>query len=406
MYDSLLKIYHSDISNYNKLYESRFNSDFAIHLNFNIRNNQAFFIETPELMKKIISINKIDKNIWTLVDYLPRASITQFTKRCLIDEIVLSNKIEGVHSTRKEIDSLLADLEKHNTKKRFKGLVSKYKKLMENETIPIDEAKDIRDIYNELVLDEVVENDSKNRPDGILFRKESVSVVSPTGKEIHTGVCPENKIIEAMNNAIDVLKNEDIIDLFRISIFHYLFGYIHPFYDGNGRTSRFISSYLLSRCLEPLIGYRISYTIQENIKEYYEAFKICNDSRNKGDLTPFIYMFVDIIHTSMVQLEKALSSRKFALDRYLSAFTILTENDKKVWKLYNYLVQVTLFAEYGFSTKELMDITNESRNTVAKRLNVLQNCGILIEKKIGNEKFFTLDLEVIDKIILDNEQVD
>ncbi|MEF2919132.1 MAG: Fic family protein [Acutalibacteraceae bacterium] len=406
MYDSLLKIYHSDISNYNKLYESRFNSDFAIHLNFNIRNNQAFFIETPELMKKIISINKIDKNIWTLVDYLPRASITQFTKRCLIDEIVLSNKIEGVHSTRKEIDSLLADLEKHNTKKRFKGLVSKYKKLMENETIPIDEAKDIRDIYNELVLDEVVENDSKNRPDGILFRKESVSVVSPTGKEIHTGVCPENKIIEAMNNAIDVLKNEDIIDLFRISIFHYLFGYIHPFYDGNGRTSRFISSYLLSRCLEPLIGYRISYTIQENIKEYYEAFKICNDPRNKGDLTPFIYMFVDIIHTSMVQLEKALSSRKFALDRYLSAFTILTENDKKVWKLYNYLVQVTLFAEYGFSTKELMDITNESRNTVAKRLNVLQNCGILIEKKIGNEKFFTLDLEVVDKIILDNEQVD
>lgn len=406
MYDSLLKIYHSDISNYNKLYESRFNSDFAIHLNFNIRNNQAFFIETPELMKKIISINKIDKNIWTLVDYLPRASITQFTKRCLIDEIVLSNKIEGVHSTRKEIDSLLADLEKHNTKKRFKGLVSKYKKLMENETIPIDEAMDIRDIYNELVLDEVVENDSKNRPDGILFRKESVSVVSPTGKEIHTGVCPENKIIEAMNNAIDVLKNEDIIDLFRISIFHYLFGYIHPFYDGNGRTSRFISSYLLSRCLEPLIGYRISYTIQENIKEYYEAFKICNDSRNKGDLTPFIYMFVDIIHTSMVQLEKALSSRKFALDRYLSAFTILTENDKKVWKLYNYLVQVTLFAEYGFSTKELMDITNESRNTVAKRLNVLQNCGILIEKKIGNEKFFTLDLEVVDKIILDNEQVD
>lgn len=404
MYDSLLKIYHSDINNYNKIYDSRYNSDSAVHLNFTIGQSQAFFVETPELLKKVISIQKLDKDIQYFVDVLPSLSITQFTKRCLIDEIVLSNNIEGVHSTRKEIDSILTDLEKSNTRKRFKGLVSKYIMLMTNETISIEDAKDIRDIYNEVALPEVVEDDPKNYPDGAFFRKNSVCVISPTGKEIHTGVSPEKKIIEAMDKAIDILNDESIVDLFRISIFHYLFGYIHPFYDGNGRTSRFISSYLLSKHLESIIGYRISYTIQQNIKDYYEAFKTCNDTRNKGELTPFLYMFINIIHTSMNQLAQALSSRVGAMTHYLKAIPLLPEgNHIKLCKVYDYLVQATLFAEYGISTKELIENTEESRNTVNKRLKVIKDNGLLIEKKSGNEKFFSLDLEKIDKIIADSD---
>lgn len=405
MYDSLLKIYHSDINNYNKIYESRYNSDSAVHLNFTIHQNQAFFIETPELLKKIISIQRIDKDIQHFVEVLPKLSITQFTKRCLIDEIVLSNNIEGVHSTRKEIDSVLTDLEKSDTRKRFKGLVSKYIMLMTNETISISAEKDIRDIYDELALPEVVEDDPENYPDGEIFRKNSVSVLSPTGKEIHIGVFPEKKIIEAMNNALSILNDDNIVDLFRISIFHYLFGYIHPFYDGNGRTSRFISSYLLSKHLEPLIGYRISYTIQENIKEYYEAFKTCNDFRNKGDLTPFLYMFINIIYISMEQLAQALSGRVIAMTHYLDAILFLPEGtNPKISRVYDYLVQATLFSEYGISTKELMENTEESRNTVTKRLKVIEGYGLLIEKKTGNEKFFSLDLEKVEKILSENEK--
>ncbi|MBR3987735.1 MAG: Fic family protein [Clostridia bacterium] len=400
MYDSLLKIFHSDIENYNKIYESRFGSDSAVHLDFTIHQNKAFFIETPELLKIIISIQKLDKDIQSFVAYLPNLSITQFTKRCLIDEIVLSNNIEGVHSTRKEIDSVLTDLQKSDSKKRFKGLVNKYIMLMYNETIDIESAKDIRDIYDELALPEVIEDDPSNFPDGKIFRKNSVSVLSPTGKEIHTGLLPEEKIIEAMNSAINILNDDQIVDLFRVSIFHYLFGYIHPFYDGNGRTSRFISSYLLSKQLEPLIGYRISYTIQENIKEYYEAFKTCNDPRNKGDLTPFLYMFTNIVYKSMYQLAQALSNRVSAMNHYLKAIPYLPEGtNQKLSNVYDYLVQATLFAEHGISTKELIENTGESRNTIKKRLATIESNGLLAEKKNGNEKFFTLNLNVVDEII-------
>ena len=108
-----------------------------------------------------------------------------------------------------------------------------------------------------------------------------MSVESATQKEIHRGIYPESKIIECMEQALKVLNANEMDELFKVAVFHYLFGYIHPFYDGNGRTSRFISSYLLSKEFEPTIAYRLSYTIKENIKEYYQAFKICNDRHNK-----------------------------------------------------------------------------------------------------------------------------
>ena len=38
---------------------------------------------------------------------LPDIAKEQYSRKCLIDEIVLTNKIEGVHSSRKEIGEVL-----------------------------------------------------------------------------------------------------------------------------------------------------------------------------------------------------------------------------------------------------------------------------------------------------------
>ena len=104
---------------------------------------------------------------------------------------------------------------------------------------------------------------------------------SATQKEIHKGLYPESKIMDAMEKSLVILEDKNLDPLIKIAIFHYLFGYIHPFYDRNGRTSRFISSYLLTKVLNNLIGYRISFTIIEHIKEYYDAFKICNHTNKQ-----------------------------------------------------------------------------------------------------------------------------
>lgn len=403
MYESLYKLFYIDKDLYEQVYNERIKSKNTFFLDFEIKGNKLFYLEDPELLKKIISIEVMDKKIQELVQFLPKLSINQFSRRCLIDEIIMSNKIERVYSTRREIDDIISEINT-NSNKRFKGLVNKYILLFDKENIKIEEPKDIREIYNELALPEIIEDDPENAPDGVLFRKESVSVQSETGKIIHNGLAPESKIIEALQKAINLLQNDDILPLIRIGIFHYLFGYIHPFYDGNGRTSRFISSYLLTKCLQPIIGFRISYTIKENLKSYYEAFKICNDPRNKGDITPFLFMFVDIVEESMTQLYNALNNRKNLLIYYSDAIPYFYKGlDKKYDNIYYQLVQATLFSENGITIKELT-VTNElSKSTIISRLNEIKKSEILIEKKIGKSNYYNLDLEKVDQIIESNK---
>lgn len=401
MYKTLGKQYYKNREKYNEIYLERYNSDMAIHIGMSIHDSPAFFVITKDILYKITSIMSFDKKICKLTSVLPGEALNQYQRKCLIDEIVLTNKIEGVHSTRREIDTILDELsikDKHN---RFKGLVQKYSMLLFNEQIELKTCQDIRKIYDDLVLEEVKESDPTKVPDGIIFRKDSVSVESETGKELHRGVYPESKIIEDMEKALRFLNDDSIHMLLRLSAFHYLFGYIHPFYDGNGRTSRFISGYLMTQCLEGIVSYRLSYTIKERLQEYYKAFKECNDRHNKGDITPFIITFLDIILESIKQLEDDLQNKLEQLENWRKNCVLFpnTLNNNKMIDLYYVLIQATLFAENGISTKMLKEFLKISDATLRKRLSDIKIENALITKIIFHEKYYTVDLEQLQKYL-------
>ena len=271
--------------------------------------------------------------------------------------------------------------------------------LQKDESMSFRTCEDIRNLYNDLVYFEVAEDNPENLPDGKIFRKDSTSVVSATQKEIHRGIYPESNIIETMNKALDILNNDEIPFLFRVSVFHYLFGYIHPFYDGNGRTSRFISSYLLSKEFESIIAYRISFSIKENINEYYQAFKTCNDKHNKGDLTPFIFMFINIIRKSFHLLENALVKRYEQLKHYSDTIQLLPNGlNEKYVDIYFLLIQASLFSENGISTQEIMEVSRLSRTTITNRLKTLSEDNLIIKKTFGNMRCYSLNLDVVDEL--------
>ena len=98
---------------------------------------------------------------------------------------------------------------------------------------------------------------------------------------------PESSIIQEIDQALMILNNDDIQLPIRVAIFHYYFGYIHPFYDGNGRTNRFISTAYLAKHFHPLIALRLSAVIKNNKKQYYDAFKMTTAEINGGDITNF-----------------------------------------------------------------------------------------------------------------------
>lgn len=401
-YEPLAKLYYTN-EEYEKIYEKRYNSENAIHIDFEVSGFPAFFVLDNSLYSKSIDIYKTDKRIKKLRDSLPEKAISQFTMRCLIDEIILTNDIEGVYSSRREINSILAELETKSRGKRYMGLVQKYLMLQNDDKMSFKNCNDIRVLYDDLVYFEIAEDNPDNLPDGEIFRKDSTSVVSATQKELHRGVYPESKIITYMDKALHILNDESMDFLFRVSIFHFLFGYIHPFYDGNGRTSRFISSYLLSKEFESIIGYRISYTIKENIKDYYQAFKTCNDAHNKGDLTPFILMFTDIIKESLHQLESALIKRYEQLRHYQKCMLFLPYGtNSKYEQIYHLLIQASLFSENGISTQELIEATDTSRTTIANRLKVISENNLIIKESVGNIRCYQLNLNMVDEIYNQN----
>ena len=385
----------------------RFSAETAVHLDFDVAGYQAFFVQCEDVINLTYQILKLDKDIFRLRKMLPQVALEQYSKRCLIDEIVITNNIEGVYSSRKEIGAALNILEEQSDRKgrknAFLGLVNKYMKLLSHEEVRLKTCQDVRDIYDEIVLEEVVSENRHNAPDGQIFRKDMTEVYATTGRSIHKGKYPESEIIAYMEKALKFLNDETILPLYKICLFHYMFEYIHPFYDGNGRLGRFILSYCISENLEWLLAYRISETIKENIKKYYEAFKTCNDTRNLADLTPFLIMMMEMIKEAMEDLQRSLSEKLFSWNRYCTAIPKLDQHkNEDIVRLYDLLIQASLFSEQGISTQELLAIFDTNYTTLGKRLAVVKNQDLLITEKHENKKYYSIKLKELDDMILES----
>ncbi len=408
-YKPLKNYYYKDKNEYDKIFELRTNSINLIRFPIWIKDhrskkeNQAFIVCTWEMTRVIEDIIKYLSDANFCYEKLPIVAQKYYVTRCLIDEIQTTNDIEGIFSTKKEIkdtyDSLVSN--KQLKEKKFKGMVNKYMKLIEGDyELELNGSSDIRNLYDEIVRDEIPDD---KQPNGVIFRSETVYVASKTKQIRHEGVNPEAKIIEFMDQNIALLYGKELPDLVKIAAFHYFFGYIHPFYDGNGRINRFISSYLLSRRIDPLLALDLSYIIKKNRNEYYRLFRICNKDINKGDITPFVIGFLEFVRQSAEYICNSLQEGETRLDSYLKQ--IYREDFEKKYGqhsslLMNYFVQNALFAPAPFTIDELSELMGRSRVWMSGVIKKIIELGMPIVKgKDGKKVTYSLDLHEFDNMI-------
>jgi Fic family protein len=391
-YETLSKVYYKNRASYEQEYQARFHSVSATVIDFSIGANPAFFMQTEELSAMLYQILILDKQVAKIKLMLPRAAIKQYYVKSLIEEVHQSLNIEQINSTRKEISTTY----KERKEDRLLGMITRYDALLTQDPIPLQSCKDIRRLYNEICLPEVLQEDPQDAPDGECFRKQPVQVYSKTDHVIHSGLFPESAIITAMDKALNMLQNEKINLLHRVAIFHYLFGYIHPFYNGNGRLARFISSYMLSRYLDPLIGVRLSYTINMEKMKYYAMFKEVNDPKNKGDLTPFIVGFMEILLTSYVRLAEALESRMERLLTYTKVIDQILHHEKQR-KIAFLLLQVSLFASEGLTLPEIVQNSEVGYPTVKAFLQSDEGRRMFTNISDGRRKLYSVNLSWLDE---------
>ena len=387
-YLSLLKANYINDIDEKKLYNDRFNSQNTVHFPIQIHEYPSFLCMNKELLVFLQNIQLLNSQI-----IKKRTEVTTQLIRTwelydsFVEEIISSNEIEGVVSTRKEITELIS-IEKPKEYKRFYGMVKKYEDIFfqEKEFTPISDASKLRELYNDILLVDIQRENPDNIPDGVIFRKEIVNVVSST-KTIHRGLYPESKIIDAMNSALSILNDNSIPYIVRAAVFHYFFGYIHPFYDGNGRLSRYISSYYLSKVLDPIAALRLSIACKNRQKDYYEAFKITNDVRNKGDITYFVLQFLDILKTG---LEDYLNDLTDKVDQYhyyqkKQSELDLDNSSKTILEI---VIEYTLFYLEPITLSKLVELTHLSKSTVSNRLNKLEKDDLVEKSKHGKTCLF------------------
>lgn len=117
------------------------------------------------------------------------------------------------------------------------------------------------------------------------------------------------KVSELMDDLIHWYNEESphLNPLIKASIFHHRFVWIHPFFDGNGRTVRLIFNLLLMK-----EGYPPAIILKNDRKKYYEALNKAND----GDYTRIIFL--------------VLQSMERSLDIYLSSLENTNDDFKPI----------------------------------------------------------------------------
>ena len=149
-YEGLSKLFYKSPEQYQAAYQRRFAGDATVHFAFDVHQKPAFLVITPELLSLIDQIHVLDKQLTWISRRLPKIAKQQYSTWAVIEEIRLTNEIEGVHSTRREIQLLVEDHLPVKNEQRLVGFVKKYRQLMNRQSIPLRTCEDLRRLYDEL----------------------------------------------------------------------------------------------------------------------------------------------------------------------------------------------------------------------------------------------------------------
>ena len=381
--------------------EERKNYDSTLKIGLSIKPEkqknkyELYYVPTLETINLIKKINLYDKKIAKLYEKLPNIAKESFYIDIVSSEIQNTNNIEGVESRREDIvyttkEVIKNKIKNKNNNLKFLSIVKSYtaiKNINDNSinndsTKKIKDIRDIRKIYDSITAEGVTK---ENLPDGELFRKGVVYIQGKKGT-IHDGVSNSDNsepiIKELLAKLIDFINTQEC-NLIKNAIFHYYFGYIHPFYDGNGRTARFISSLILQEDYSWLTSCSLSQGVNKKRNLYLKAFENTNSLAMQGEMNFFIDSFLELINIGQSEIFDNLYNKTILLEaayNFIKADERVTV-DEKMFNIVYSAVQMYLFGNNDYI--ELKDIES------------LANCGDTKARRYANN---LCDMKILKKI--------
>lgn len=215
-YRTLARLFHADRSmdsyaNHDRLVRQRLEAEstFTTGIGTPLGERSSHAARVCMLTQKVLLAERQVSAMWRSI---PGVMRWNYIYHAISEELLATNEMEGVRSTRKETEAAVAAARQARTegdmeKARFGEFAKLYLNLTNRDVELPKTLEDIRDIYDKIALDEI---DDKNRPDGELFRKGDVEVQGPHGTVIHSGVSSEARISALLAQMMELARSDTI----------------------------------------------------------------------------------------------------------------------------------------------------------------------------------------------------
>lgn len=372
-------------------YRSRIDNPATYRSGIVFDNHEIFAMCVTDLVTHIDDIMCTEKVIEKTWSMLPRFAQREYLMQLIAKEVQNTNIIEGVHSTRKELSKALDAANEQNKHTRFSEFTKLFLELVDSNecdtSIP-QTLQDIRKIYDSIMQGEL---ESGDIPDGEIFRKKKVSIRDGANNVVHDGDATEAEIQDHLTQMLSLMNSNEVPTLIKACMCHYAFESVHPFYDGNGRTGRFLLALQLHDQLSMPTILSLSSIVYAEKSGYYAAFSKSQELFNCNDLTMFCCTMLEYIKKAQNEVLNNISVQLkqivYCLNK-ISEFSKKTAISKVQREILSVLLQNKLF----------------SYNPSPMTRKQLSECvGNAIDEKIGERKIVSvlnglIELGMVDSI--------
>lgn len=374
-------------------------------------SHEIFATCVTDLVTHMNDISYAEKAVEKAWGRLPRFAQREYLMQLIAKEVQNTNIIEGVHSTRKELSKALDAASEQNKHTRFSEFTKLFLELADSKEKSVAESvadlnvesvadskesstsipqtlQDIRKIYNSIMQGEL---ESGDIPDGEIFRKKKVSIRDGANNVVHDGDATEAEIQDHLTQMLSLMNSNEVPTLIKACMCHYAFESVHPFYDGNGRTGRFLLALQLHEQLSMPTILSLSSIIYAEKSGYYAAFSKAQELFNCNDLTMFCCIMLQYIKKAQnevfdnisVQLKQII----YCMDK-LFEFSKKTAISKVQREVLTILLQNKLFS-YNPTPMTRKQLSEYVGNAIGEQIG---------ERKIVSALNGLIEIEMVDSI--------